>query len=280
MDAYERSLKQQADRIRRELSQEGKKGAQIPKPEPKDEFIPSDVPSPIYGYARPKPKVNEHTLEASEDLSLKQAMRIAESMRKPEDNRLEKAPSDEVDESEVETLGTKIDTLSDGDNEVETISVEQTERTLAHQNESQIEEQVISPETSGNPETRANERDDSHTNDSLGELSIVDNSFASIFMSSTDLNSSKLVVQDEKQGVTSQEILTEPSVEDVAPIVEGVAKVLQSDEQNDTSGEETLTPAVTVSYKAEGPPLNVMMTPQDRMAMYKSRRLAKKNNNL
>jgi len=31
MDAYERSLKQQADRIRRELSQEGKKGAPAPK---------------------------------------------------------------------------------------------------------------------------------------------------------------------------------------------------------------------------------------------------------
>ncbi|MCC5891605.1 hypothetical protein, partial [Exiguobacterium sp.] len=72
MDAYERSLKQQADRIRRELSQEGKKAAPVPKIDPPDEFVPTDVPSPIYGYARPKPKINlptEHSPETRTDFT-------------------------------------------------------------------------------------------------------------------------------------------------------------------------------------------------------------------
>lgn len=303
MDAYERSLKQQADRIRRELSQEGKKGAPAPKPEPKDEFVPSDVPSPIYGYARPKPKIilpTEHSPETRDDSAMRQAKRVAvpvegmsevvppsvtpEPENEPVIDSADESVMESVDESapdtdEAMTPQSDFDVIADEAPVVETL-----EEMVAEQTDSPIEASIISAETSQpideTPTVLEDEPDESDTKPLLGEVSIVESGFASVFMGSTDLKSSKIAVREEKQDVTEPSLPTESSVETVAPIVEDVAKTLQSDEPVDVPDEETLTPAMGVSYKADGPPLNVMMTPQDRMAMYKSRRLAKKNNNL
>lgn len=303
MDAYERSLKQQADRIRRELSQEGKKGAPAPKPEPKDEFVPSDVPSPIYGYARPKPKIilpTEHSPETRDDSAMRQAKRVAvpveemseavppsvtpEPENEPVIDSVDESVMESVDESapdtdEATTPQSDFDVIADEAPVAETL-----EEMVAEQTDSPIEASIISAETSQpideSQTVLEDEPDESDTKPLLGEVSIVESGFASVFMGSTDLKSSKIAVREEKQDVTEPSLPTESSVETVAPIVEDVAKTLQSDEPVDVPDEETLTPAMGVSYKADGPPLNVMMTPQDRMAMYKSRRLAKKNNNL
>ncbi|WP_029595162.1 hypothetical protein [Exiguobacterium chiriqhucha] len=303
MDAYERSLKQQADRIRRELSQEGKKGAPAPKPEPKDEFVPSDVPSPIYGYARPKPKIilpTEHSPETRDDSAMRQAKRVAvpveemseavppsvtpEPENEPVIDSVDESVMESVDESapdtdEATTPQSDFDVIADEAPVAETL-----EEMVAEQTDSPIEASIISAETSQpideSQTVLEDEPDESDTKPLLGEVSIVESGFASVFMGSTDLKSSKIAVREEKQDVTEPSLPTEASVERVAPIVEDVAKTLQSDEPVDVPDEETLTPAMGVSYKADGPPLNVMMTPQDRMAMYKSRRLAKKNNNL
>lgn len=319
MDAYERSLKQQADRIRRELSQEGKKGAPAPKPEPKDEFVPSDVPSPIYGYARPKPKIilpTEHSPETRDDSAMRQAKRVAvpveemseavlpsvtpEPENEPVIDSVDESVMESVDESVVESVDEPVmesvdesapDTdeattpQSDFDVIADEAPVAETlEEMVAEQTDSPIEASIISAETSQpideSQTVLEDEPDESDTKPLLGEVSIVESGFASVFMGSTDLKSSKIAVREEKQDVTEPSLPTESSVETVAPIVEDVAKTLQSDEPVDVPDEETLTPAMGVSYKADGPPLNVMMTPQDRMAMYKSRRLAKKNNNL
>lgn len=319
MDAYERSLKQQADRIRRELSQEGKKGAPAPKPEPKDEFVPSDVPSPIYGYARPKPKIilpTEHSPETRDDSAMRQAKRVAvpveemseavppsvtpEPENEPVIDSVDESVMESVDESVVESVDEPVmesvdesapdkdeATMPQSDFDVtvgEAPVAEKLEGMVAEQTDSPIEASIISAETSQpideSPTVLEDEPDESDTKPLLGEVSIVESGFASVFMGSTDLKSSKIAVREEKQDVTEPSLPTEASVETVAPIVEDVAKTLQSDEPVDVPDEETLTPAMGVSYKAEGPPLNVMMTPQDRMAMYKSRRLAKKNNNL
>lgn len=303
MDAYERSLKQQADRIRRELSQEGKKGAPAPKPEPKDEFVPSDVPSPIYGYARPKPKIilpTEHSPETRDDSAMRQAKRVAvpveemseavppsvtpEPENEPVIDSVDESVMESVDESapdtdEATTPQSDFDVIADEAPVAETL-----EEMVAEQTDSPIEASIISAETSQpideSQTVLEDEPDESDTKPLLGEVSIVESGFASVFMGSTDLKSSKIAVREEKQDVTEPSLPTEASVETVAPIVEDVAKTLQSDEPVDVPDEETLTPAMGVLYKADGPPLNVMMTPQDRMAMYKSRRLAKKNNNL
>lgn len=303
MDAYERSLKQQADRIRRELSQEGKKGVPAPKPEPKDEFVPSDVPSPIYGYARPKPKIilpTEHSPETRDDSAFRQAKRVAVQ----EDEVSEAVPpsvvpepetepiTDTVDESATESVNESVPTadeapLTQPDLDVvadEAPAMETLEEMVAKQTEVPVEAPIISTETSEpideNPTVSEDELAEPDVKPLLGEVSIVENEFASVFMGSTDLKSSKISVREEKQDVMEPPSSNEATVERVAPIVEDVASTLQPEQPGEVPDEEALTPAMSVSYKAEGPPLNVMMTPQDRMAMYKSRRLAKKNNNL
>lgn len=289
MDAYERSLKQQADRIRRELSQEGRKGAPVPKPEPKDEFIPSDVPSPIYGYARPKPKINlpvDHSPETRDDLSIRQAQRVAQSTQPAAVDALTPTPIQAESEEEIvaeqtavkdEAVNTSVKTSV---NQVDLNAIDD-QKMITEEMEIPSEKTVISTETIEEiPGSREDEMAESETKPILGEVSILENGFASVFMGSTDLKSSKITVREEKQDVNEVDMPIHTSIEETAPIVEDVAKTLQTDVPHEVLDEEELTPGMSVSYKAEGPPLNVMMTPQDRMAMYKSRRLAKKNNNL
>lgn len=305
MDAYERSLKQQADRIRRELSQEGKKGGPAPKAEPKDEFIPSDVPSPIYGYARPKPKIDlpiEHSPETRDDLSVRQAKRVAQSVEPvaddvptptvPVEQELDMEPIEEpiltadetttrsFDESTDELDSALVEEPSAANPSVEAPQAEKLEEIVTEQADMPSEEMIISKETTDEIIVSEDETAAQDTKPILGEVSILESGFASVFMDSTELKSAKIAVREEKQDVTDENVSLEAPIETVAPIMEDVAKTLQGEDPIEVSDEEELTPAVSVSYKAEGPPLNVMMTPQDRMAMYKSRRLAKKNNNL
>lgn len=280
MDAYERSLKQQADRIRRELSQEGKKAEKLPKAEKREEFVPSDVPSPIFGYARPKPKIN---LPVGQSPETREALSVDETEM---DKTLDSSkPSTETVAREDAALDAELSLSS------ETPVVESIVETVTSVVDEPTLEEVTTEETSApkpdleqtniSPETQLEASDDKKP--LLGDVSILGDGFASVFMGSTDLKSSKVVVREERAEVASEDVSVEPvSVEEVAPIVEDVAKTLQNDDTDagNSHDEAGLTSAITVSYKAESPPLNVMMTPQDRMAMYRSRRLAQKNNNL
>lgn len=284
MDAYERSLKQQAERIRRELSQEGKKSAPAPKPEPAGEFIPSDVPSPIYGYARPKPKIDlptEHSPETRDDLTIDQ------SESEPE---LTETVAEEIVTARVPESIIQDESVVEDNQSIE--SPFGAEDKILEERESVAEplETIISPETSDmiDETSSVSERDVASglsidSKPLLGDVSILEDGFASVFMDSTQLKTSKIVVREEKEEAASADVTLEvTSVEEVAPLVEDIAETLQTDanEPEHVLDEAELTPAVNVSYKADSPPLNVMMTPQDRMAMYRSRRLAQKNKNL
>lgn len=239
MDAYERSLKQQAERIKRELSKEGKTAPVAPKQEPPEEFIPSDVPSPIYGYARPKPKIvlpDAHSPETRGEF--------------------------EKDETSVESLATEVPFVMNEE------AIEETDREMNPDTSEDMEEEVTHASIESQPV--------------LGDVSITDDGFSSVFMSSTNLNAKKVTFVEEQPEVKEQEdVELEVMTETIGPAVEHVAERLQTEsEQTELPDDTELTPAVQVSFKADTPPLNVMMTPKDRMAMYRSRRLAQKNNNL
>ena len=236
MDAYERSLKQQAERIKRELSTEGQTGSPPTKVEVKEEFIPSDVPSPIYGYARPKPKIVlpvEHSPETRDAYDSTMA-----STHSTTEEPIRESFTESVSEPEW------------GKESNELIS-----------DEMEMEEKSI-----------------------LGEVSILDNGFSSVFMQSTDLSRSKkeTVVEAHQDATPHTDLDIGGSTEQIGPSLEQIAERLQTPpEQQEVLSDIELTPAVQVSFKADQPPINVMMTPKDRMAMYRSRRLAqKKNNNL
>jgi hypothetical protein len=117
----------------------------------------------------------------------------------------------------------------------------------------------------------------------LGQVSILDNGFSSVFMQSTDLSRSKKeeVVEVHQHAAPDESLDIDGSAEQIGESIEQIAEKLQtSSEQEELPADTELTPAVQVSFKADQPPVNVMMTPKDRMAMYRSRRLAQKNNNL
>lgn len=235
MDAYERSLKQQAERIKRELSKEGQKGSPPPKVEVTEEFIPSDVPSPIYGYARPKPKIVlpvEHSPETREAYDSTMA-----STHSATEEPIQESSTEPVSEPE----------WSEESNELISEEMEMEEKSI------------------------------------LGEVSILDNGFSSVFMQSTDLSRSKkeTVVEAHQDATPHTDLDIDESAEQIGPSLEQIAERLQTpSEQQEVPSATDLTPAVQVSFKADQPPVNVMMTPKDRMAMYRSRRLAQKNNNL
>lgn len=241
MDAYERSLKQQADRIKRELSREGKVTPPAPALDATEDFVPSDVPSPIYGYARPKPKISlpvEHSPETREELTNHDVMID------------DVGPVHQVDETD-----------HSADN-------------LFSQQSSHISE--ISEETDEAVESESGDKP------LLGDVSIIDGGFSSVFMQSTGLTSTKVEFVEEQAEISPQEnIESTVSPEMIGQSVENVAERLQTVEEQLELPEDTeLTPAVSVSFKADKPPVNVMMTPKDRMAMYRNRRLGQKNNNL
>ncbi|WP_214778137.1 hypothetical protein [Exiguobacterium sp. s22] len=236
MNAYERSLKQQAERIKRELSREGQTVSPPPKADVPNEFIPSDVPSPIYGYARPKPKIVlpvEHSPETRE---------AYDSEQKAENETVEELMQEEP-------------------------TIEHS--SLHEQNEAPLEK--ISTEMTSEKKSL------------LGEVSILDDGFSSVFMQSTDLSHSKKesVVDVDDAAAPEETLDVNATPEQIGPSVEQIAERLQTPSEQQTLPPDTeLTPTVQVSYKADQPPVNVMMTPKDRMAMYRSRRLAQKNNNL
>lgn len=234
MDAYERSLKQQADRIRRELSREGNPSVTTPKLEASDEFIPSDVPSPIYGYARPKPKINlpvEHSPETRESV-------FEESIQQME----------------------------------ETPAQEETVSSTNHDAPSQVQAlDSISQETGNDLSSETK----TETKQSIGEISILESGFASVFLQSTDLTTPK----EEPSAPNVETAGDEVTIEEVAEEIEAEAEARQQALEG-TSQEPEIIPAIEVTYQADTPPLNVLMTPQDRMAMYRAKRLAQKNTNL
>lgn len=235
MDAYERSLKQQADRIKRELSREGQAVSPPPKVDVIDEFIPTDVPSPIYGYARPKPKIVlpvEHSPETREAFEVNAEFEAVLPVESIQDEETASS-SPEIDAEHVEDISEE--------------SIEEEEKSI------------------------------------LGQVSILDNGFSSVFMQSTDLSRSKKeeVVEVHQHAALDDNLEIDGSVEQIGESIEQIAEKLQTPpEQEELPTDTELTPAVQVSFKADQPPVNVMMTPKDRMAMYRSRRLAQKNNNL
>lgn len=240
MDAYERSLKQQADRIRRELSREGKPSVTTPKLEASDEFIPSDVPSPIYGYARPKPKINlpvEHSPETRESV-------FEESIQQMEETLVQE----------------------------ETAVQEETTFSTNHDAPSQVQAlDSISQETGNDLSSETK----TETKQSIGEVSILESGFASVFLQSTDLTTPK----EEAIAPNVETAVEEVTIEEVAEEIEAEAEARQQALEG-TSQEPEIIPAIEVTYQADTPPLNVLMTPQDRMAMYRAKRLAQKNTNL
>lgn len=250
---YEQSLKEQAARIRRELAGE-KETTPVERPkkeEREDRFVLTDVPSPIYGFQRPKKQrsIQEDvtSIESEMDVS-------SESEEGKTDEALENMTDETIEASGIETMEqtdlTEVDAglvpVTDSEllnpdpsieSSTEAFAVEVLDSALTEQ-EPVEEEQV----------TELKQQDESLEMTSLSEDTVQP------LVHNEDALSSENTVEHvlETEIVQDGQIFTETHAEEAT--------------------EEKTQVQSSAVKKPVGPPVNVVMTTKDLMAMYRARR--------
>ncbi|UKS55360.1 hypothetical protein [Exiguobacterium acetylicum] len=233
---YEQSLKEQAARIRRELAGEREtKPVERPKKEEReDRFVLTDVPSPIYGFQRPKQSTSE-TVEAAEEV---------ETVEQVSDT-VEEGITDEVALTDQEVIAPEV-VLDEAEADAGMVPVTDVE--------------LLVPEPEVHQEHASKE-----------ELPSV------LEAEETD------VVETTSEPVTETP-LTSETVEGSIVLAETSSEVFADDQEveeqlpenvtstPDTPVAEAQTPVQSEVKKPVGPPVNVVMTTKDLMAMYRARR--------
>ena len=231
---YEQSLKEQAARIRRELAGEREtKPVERPKKEEReDRFVLTDVPSPIYGFQRPKQSASE-TVKAAEETETSE--QVSETV--------EEGNTDEVALTDQELIAPEV-VLDEAEADAGLVPVTDVELLVPepHTSEELVREEV--PTVTEVEETDVTETSsDSETVEQSADP--------------TEVSSEEFA--DEK---------AEQQLESVAPILD--ASAIEVDQ--DSSVTEVKKPVQSEVKKPVGPPVNVVMTTKDLMAMYRARR--------
>ncbi|WP_214723804.1 hypothetical protein [Exiguobacterium sp. s143] len=295
---YEQSLKEQAARIRRELAGEREtKPVERPKKEEReDRFVLTDVPSPIYGFQRPKQSASETVKAAEETETNEQVSETVEEGNTDEvalaDQELT-APEVVLDEAEadaglvpvtdVELLVPEPHTSEElVREEVPTVTeVEETDVTETSSNSETMEQsadptEVVSDEANAGlvpvtdvellvPEPHTSEELVREEVPTVTEVEETDGTETS----SNSETAEQLVVPTETSSEESaDEKEAEQQAESFAPTFDPSA--IEVDQ--DPSVTEVDKPVQSEVKKPVGPPVNVVMTTKDLMAMYRARR--------
>lgn len=233
---YEQSLKEQAARIRRELAGEREtKPVERPKKEEReDRFVLTDVPSPIYGFQRPKQSASE-TVKAVEETETSE--QVSETV--------EEGNTDEVALTDQELIAPEV-VLDEAEADAGLVPVTDVELLVpepeVHQ-EYASEEEL--PSLSGAEET-----------------DVVETASESVIETP---HTSETVEESIVPAETSNEVFADDQeVEEQLP--ENVTSI------PDTPVAEAQAPVQSEVKKPVGPPVNVVMTTKDLMAMYRARR--------
>ncbi|WP_410501673.1 hypothetical protein RIF24_12300 [Exiguobacterium acetylicum] len=233
---YEQSLKEQAARIRRELAGEREtKPVERPKKEEReDRFVLTDVPSPIYGFQRPKQSTSE-TVEAVEEV---------ETVEQVSDT-VEEGITDEVALTDQEVIAPEV-VLDEAEADAGMVPVTDVELLVpepeVHQ-EYASEEEL--PSVSEAEETDVVET----TSEPVTEMPLISETVeGSIVLAET----------------SSEAFADDQEVEEQLP--ENITST------PDTPVAEAQAPVQSEVKKSVGPPVNVVMTTKDLMAMYRARR--------
>ncbi|WP_035396493.1 hypothetical protein [Exiguobacterium sp. OS-77] len=223
---YEQSLKEQAARIRRELAGEREtKPVERPKKEEReDRFVLTDVPSPIYGFQRPKQSASE-TVKATEETETSE--QVSETV--------EEGNTDEVALTNQELIAPEV-VLDEAEADAGLVPVTDVELLIP---EPHTSEEFVREEEPTVTEVEETDETETSSNSETVEPSVVP----------TETSSEESA--DEKEA--------EQQVESFAPTF-------------DTSVTEVDKPVQSEVKKPVGPPVNVVMTTKDLMAMYRARR--------
>ncbi|HCD58196.1 MAG TPA: hypothetical protein DEQ31_02750 [Exiguobacterium sp.] len=232
---YEQSLKEQAARIRRELAGEREtKPVERPKKEEReDRFVLTDVPSPIYGFQRPKQSASE-TVKATEETETSE--QVSETV--------EEGNTDEVALTDQELIAPEV-VVDEAEADAGLVPVTDVELLVPepHKSEELVREEVPTV-------TEVEETDVTETSSNSETME----------QSAITTEASNEASADEKEA--------EQQLESFEPILDTSA--IEVDQ--DSSVTEVDKPVQSEVKKPVGPPVNVVMTTKDLMAMYRARR--------
>ncbi|MGX8175873.1 hypothetical protein ACWS7L_00135 [Exiguobacterium artemiae] len=256
---YEQSLKEQAARIRRELAGEKEtKPVERPKKEEReDRFVLTDVPSPIYGFQRPKKQRSIQEEENSNESEVDVSSELEEEKMK---ESLVQAADDTNETSVIETM--------------EQTDLTEAEAGLVPTTDSDL--LVPEPTIERAPEERFEETIPDTQEDVLEET-------ADVTTNSVDEDVQMTVSPEPDMPELVERTATDAETKPVETNHETDASMSATEEQAESlivpetsidSPEEISMPqAKPVSIKKPvGPPVNVVMTTKDLMAMYRARR--------
>ncbi|MBF8152183.1 hypothetical protein ITJ88_02705 [Exiguobacterium sp. TBG-PICH-001] len=297
---YEQSLKEQAARIRRELAGEREtKPVERPKKEEReDRFVLTDVPSPIYGFQRPKQSASE-TVKAAEETETSE--QVSETV--------EEGNTDEVTLTDQELIAPEV-VLDEAEADAGLVPVTDVELLVPepHTSEELVREEVLTvteveetdeTETSSDSETVEQSADPTEVvlDEAEADAGLVPVTDVELLV--PEPHTSEELVREEVPTVTEVEetdetetssnsetveqsvVPTETSSEESADEKEAEQQVESFAPTFDTSAIEVdQDPSVTEVdkpvqpevKKPVGPPVNVVMTTKDLMAMYRARR--------
>ena len=246
---YEQSLKEQAARIRRELAGEREtKPVERPKKEEReDRFVLTDVPSPIYGFQRPKQSVPDATNPVEETENVNQVS-----------DRDEEGIMDGVASNEQAVIVSEEVVLDESEADAGFVPVTDAELLVPEPEIDQDDAHLAEALTGSEDLVTSVEETESESE--------MPESIVPATSEPEEASEQEATVQTDSREVSDERLIVDQEVEDTTVAPSSTSDVSFAEQDVASS------PAQSEVKKPVGPPVNVVMTTKDLMAMYRARR--------
>ena len=270
---YEQSLKEQAARIRRELAGEKEtKPVERPKKEEReDRFVLTDVPSPIYGFQRPKKQrsIQEeiHSDESEVDVSSvhEEEKSSEESLEHETEELNEGSRIETMEQTDLTEADAGLVPMTDSEILVPEPSIEEnssSEDIVENQVEAQASTETLLPDEEETVEEAENPVAEETDKEETAETQIE---------TTPEVPAADQTVQEETETILSSTDMVHVDSQMEEPLSADDASVDEMKQVVAVETEPTANQSIQIK-KPVGPPVNVVMTTKDLMAMYRARR--------
>ncbi|RDB33427.1 hypothetical protein [Exiguobacterium sp. RIT594] len=291
---YEQSLKEQAARIRRELAGEKEtKPVERPKKEEReDRFVLTDVPSPIYGFQRPRKQrsIQEeiHSEESEVDVSSVQEEEKSEESLEHETEELnEESRIETMEQTDLTEADAGLVPTTDADilvpeptieeNSSSDVSEEQVEADVTTESSLPAADDII--EVNDTVQVSENPATEEMSKEETMEEAIEETPEETSVEEKSEMTLEEHAVHGEdaepvqlSTGTLHVDSQTEEPVKRVEEVPSAENDLVAEIKVENSGSEKVPTDQPVQIKKPVGPPVNVVMTTKDLMAMYRARR--------
>ncbi len=284
---YEQSLKEQAARIRRELAGEKEtKPVERPKKEEReDRFVLTDVPSPIYGFQRPKKQrsIQEeiHSDESEVDVSSvhEEEKSSEESLEHETEELNEGSRIETMEQTDLTEADAGLVPMTDSEILVPEPSIEENsspEDIVENKVEAQASTETLLPEEEDaveeaeNPGAEETDKEDT-VEETVAEETDKEETVETQIEATPEVPVADQTVQEETETIPSSTDMVHVDSQMEEPLSADDASVDEMKQVVAVETEPTANQSIQIK-KPVGPPVNVVMTTKDLMAMYRARR--------